>query len=96
MTTKMDLGRNPGFARESYNGLSQPETDFYLKELNAALERAKTMLTVEQQQALKISQAANSCYRKVLGCSQEAHKSRLKRARKHLWKLIAPVLKKGR
>jgi len=93
-TVKISLNEYPRFVKHSRKSLSEPETEFYMNEINAALERAKTQLTAEQQQAFKISHVTNSSCKAsmMVGCSQEAHKGRLKRARKHLRELLASFL----
>ncbi len=66
-----------------------------LKELAAAIERAKATLTTEQRQALEASQAIDIPLSKALeelGCSHGAFKKRLKRARKRLSELLVPFL----
>ena len=73
--------------------LSQPEAEFYLKELNDALEAAKAKLTDEQMQALEIAQTPDRDLHKVLeelGWSKESYKSHLKRARRRMRELFYP------
>ena len=79
----------------SYHDLSQPEAELYRNELSAVLERIQTMLTSEQQQALQISQAVDVSMAgeaRKLGCSYNAMRCRLKRARKRLAELLSAVL----
>ena len=79
----------------SHSGLSDPELELYLRELAAAVERAKAKLTFEQRQALAVSQSRRisfSTLARKLGCSQEALKSHLKRARRRMRELLAPIL----
>ncbi|OHB81942.1 MAG: hypothetical protein A2Z38_00855 [Planctomycetes bacterium RBG_19FT_COMBO_48_8] len=76
-----------------YKGLSQPEAEVSLEELNEALEAAKTKLTDEQFQALHAAQEPDIDFQKALeelACSKGAYKSRLNRARKRLRALLAP------
>jgi len=83
-----------GLASDSHNGLSDPEAELYLKELAAAVERARGRLTAKEQQALEISQVTDLALRKVSqgpNCSRAALRSRLKRARKRSLGLLAPV-----
>lgn len=83
------------FTMDFHNGLSQPESELCLKELTAALERIRAMLTAEQRQALEISQAVDVSLAgksQKLGCSREAFRSRLKRVRKRFAALLATVL----
>ena len=54
---KINLKRHSAFDLGSCNGLSQPEAEFYLKELTAVLEEAKSKLTNEQRQALELLHA---------------------------------------
>lgn len=92
---KINLKKHSGFDLDSCNGLSQPESEFYLNELAAAFEEAKSRLTNEQRQALELFHATDIPFceaSKMLGCSHEALKSRLKRARKQLRELLAPIL----
>ncbi len=83
-----------GLASDSHNGLSDPEAELYLKELAAAVERARGRLTAKEQQALEISQATDVALGKAPSkpdCSREALRSRLKRARKRSLGFLAPV-----
>ncbi len=93
---RLDLKEHAHFIVDSHNGLSQPEAELCLKELNAALDRIRAILTAEQRQALEISQAPDvrlpEASRK-LGCSYEALRCRLKRARKRSRELLARILK---
>jgi len=82
-TAETGLKGRPGFDGDF--SLSQPEYEFYLKEMAEALERAKAKLTAKQRQALGASQEA---YEKP-GCFDGAFRSRLKRARSRLWELMA-------
>ena len=78
-----------------YMSLSQPEAELYMKQLTEAIEATKTKLTIEQLDALEISQDPNIEVDKMLkklGCSKEAYKSHLKRARKQLRKSLASFL----
>ena len=84
------------FTLDSHDDLSQPEAKFYLKELAAALKEAKAKLTAKQRQVLELSQATGTSLHKAsqkLGCSPEALRCRLKRARKRSRELLAPILK---
>ena len=84
-----------GFTLGSHDSLSQPEAKFYLKELEAALKAAKDKLTAKQRQVLELSQATETSLHeasKKLGCSPDALRCRLKRARKRSRKLLAPIL----
>ena len=75
--------------------LSQPETVLYLKELNEALEKAKTGLTNEQYMALKIDQDPDIDFHRELeelGWTKEAYKSHLKRARKKIREYLKQML----
>lgn len=83
-TAETGLKERPGF--DGHSSLSQPESEFYLKELADSLERAKAKLTAKQRQALGASQEASG----KPGCSDGAFRSRLKRARNRLRELIAP------
>jgi len=91
-----DLKQVTHFTVDSNGGdLSQPETEFYLNELTAVLERIRAMLTTEQRQALEASQAVDISLVEAsqkLGCSYEALRCRLKRARKRTAELLAPIL----
>jgi RNA polymerase sigma-70 factor (ECF subfamily) len=74
--------------------MSQPEAEFYFQELTDALEAAKDKLTDEQLQALEAAHDPDVDFHKVLGelgCSKEAYKSHLKRARKRLMEFLAPL-----
>jgi len=78
---------------DTSNTLSQPENDFYLHELTDAIEVVKAKLTDEQFQALQASQTTDIDFQKVLkelGCSKEAYKSQLKRARERMREFLAP------
>ena len=77
------------------DGLSQPEAEFYLNELNVTLERIRALLTAEQRQALEVSQTVDVSLAEAsqkLGCSRETFRCRLKRARKRTRELLAPIL----
>ena len=81
--------------KDSPDGLSQPESELYLKELTAAIEEAKGKLTERQRQVLDAANAFDidlSEESAELGCSRSALRSRLKRARKRLRELLAPFL----
>ena len=83
-----------GLAADSHNGLSDPEAELYLKELAAAVERARGKLTAKERHALEVSQVTDVALKKLSsgpGCSREAIRSRLKRARKRSLGLLAPI-----
>ena len=83
--------KHPKFGIPAHRMLSQPEAVLYLKELNEALEKAKTGLTNEQYQALNIAQDPDIDFQRSLeelGWSIEAYKSHLKRARKKIREYI--------
>jgi len=89
------LKGHPKLNEGSQRGLSEPELEIYLKELAAAVQRAKAKLTLEQRQALAVSQSRRISFSTVaqkLGCSQEGLKSHLKRARRRMRELLAPIL----
>lgn len=93
--TESDFKRHTDSTMDSYHRLSQPEAELYLKELTAVLERIQAMLTAEQQQALKISQAVDVSMAgesRKFACSYNALRCRLKRARKRFAALMAPDL----
>jgi RNA polymerase sigma-70 factor (ECF subfamily) len=80
---------------DSHDELSEPELELYLKELAAAVERAKARLSIEERQALTLAQDGQIPLRfaaQKLACSQQALKSHLKRARKRMRELLAPIL----
>lgn len=84
-----------GFTVDSHDSLSQPEAELYGKELTAALKEAKAKLTAKQRQVLELSQATKVSLHKAsrkLGCSPQALRCRLKRARKRSRLLLAPIL----
>jgi RNA polymerase sigma-70 factor (ECF subfamily) len=88
------------FRADTHKMLSQPEAELYFQELTEALEAAKAELTDEQRQALEAFQCRDIALDKTseqLGCSKEAYKKRLKRARKQIMKLLAQYFtdKKG-
>jgi len=92
---KINLKKHSAFDSGSCNGLSQPEAEFYLNELAAAFEKAKSKLTDEQRQALELFHATDIPFykaSKTVGCSDEALKNRLKRARGRLRELLVPIL----
>lgn len=92
---KINPNKHSTFNSNYCDDLSPPETEFYLNELKTAIEKAKAKLTSEQQQALELFHAREIPFYKVskiVGCSNEALKSRLKRAREQLRKLLAPIL----
>lgn len=77
------------------DGLSQPEAEFYDNELGAVLEQINAILTTEQRQALEASQDVNTSMTDIsenLGCSYQAMRNRLKRARKRLAGLLEHIL----
>jgi RNA polymerase sigma factor (sigma-70 family) len=80
---------------DSHDDLSQPEAKFYLKELAAAVKEVKSKLTAKQRQVLELSQTTGTSLNKAsqkLGCSTDALRCRLKRARKKSRELLAPIL----
>ncbi|OHB75418.1 MAG: hypothetical protein A2Z25_15025 [Planctomycetes bacterium RBG_16_55_9] len=82
----------------SYNDLSGPEAEFFVKELRVILKKARARLTARERQALDVSQAGEvplSRASRELGCSHEALRSRLKRARKRSQELLDPDLMRG-
>lgn len=90
-----DSQKHTGVTGDSYDGLSQPEAEFCLHELSAALEEAITKLTAKERQALELYQSKDVLFYKASrksGCSQDALRSRLKRARKRLQELLPPAL----
>lgn len=92
---EMGLKAHPELNEGSHSGLSDQELELYLRELAAAVRRAKAKLTSEQRQALAVSQSRRisfSTLAQKLGCSQEALKSHLKRARRRMRELLAPIL----
>lgn len=83
------------FTLDSHDDLSQPEAKCYLKELAAAVKEAKAKLTAKQRQVLELSQNTETSLHKAsqkLGCSPEALRCRLKRARKRSRELLASIL----
>lgn len=85
------------FSLDSHDDLSQPEAKLYIKELTAALKEAKAKLTAKQRQVLELSQATETSLNKAsqkLGCSPEALRCRLKRARKRSRELLASILER--
>lgn len=92
---EIGLKGHPQLNGGSHSWLSEPETGFYLRELAAAVRRAKAKLTDEQRNALEAFQAVDTPLDKALeelGCSYGAFKKRLKRARKRMRGLLAPFL----
>jgi RNA polymerase sigma factor (sigma-70 family) len=80
---------------DSYSGLTGPETELYLQELAVAVARAKSKLTTRERHAMEISQGADIASGQTAGrsgCSRQALRSRLKRARRRLLGLLTPVL----
>ena len=93
------LREHPDLNKDSHSALSDPETELYLKELAAAVERAKARLSVQERQALAAAQAGHipfSIAAQKLACSKEALKSRLKRARRRMRELLASILEDER
>jgi|GEM_PF-1326123 len=93
---KRDLNARMDINKSICDGLSQPETAFFLKELRAALEKGQAGLTTNERQALDVFQASDVSLREVslkVGCSHDALRTRLKRARERLYELLGPVLK---
>ena len=87
--------KHPEFGIPAHRMLSQPEAVLYLKELNEALEKAKTGLTNEQYQALQIAQDPDIDFHRELeelGWPIEAYKSHLKRARKKIREYLKRML----
>ena len=89
-----DLDENMGIDRDSHNDLSQPEEDLFVKELRGILDRVRASWTMKEFQALEISHDDVPPHEasQILGCSHEAYRSRLKRARKRSQELINPAL----
>lgn len=93
---KINSKMYPAFGSDSYNGLSQPEGEFYLKELTAAFEKVKSKLTAEQIQALELFHTTDIPFckaSKIAGCSPKAFECRLYRARKTCQRLFTLILK---
>ena len=83
------------FEADTHNILSQPEAELYFQELTEAFEAAKAKLTDQQYRTLEASQTRDVPLVKVLkelGCSKEAYKKRLKRARKQIKDDLKPFL----
>lgn len=83
------------FTSDSHDALSQPEAALYIKELTAALKEARANLTAKQRKALELSETTEISLQKAsqnLGCSPEALRCRLMRARKRLQELLASIL----
>jgi RNA polymerase sigma-70 factor (ECF subfamily) len=91
-----DLKQASSLAVDSNSsGLSQPEAEFYINELDATLKRIKTLLTAEQQQALEAYQAVDVSLVEIsrkLGCSYGALRNRIKRARRRSDEILAHIL----
>jgi RNA polymerase sigma factor (sigma-70 family) len=90
-----DLQELSSFTLGTYGDLSQPELQFYLKELADAVQKTKAKLTPKQQQALALSQSSETSFHKVslkIGCSPNALRCRLKRARRRSRELLKPIL----
>jgi len=86
---------HPEHSGQSYNGLAEPEAEFYLKELQGAIEQAKGKLTDRQRQALNAANAVDIPLDEALeqlGCSRGAFNTRLRRARKRMREILAPFL----
>ncbi|UCF04060.1 MAG: sigma-70 family RNA polymerase sigma factor [bacterium] len=94
---KRDLKARMDINQNTCKGLSEPETALFLEELTIALEKVRASLTIKERQAMDVSQDNDVPLRKVsrtVGCSHEALRSRLKRARKRLQELLRPILEK--
>lgn len=82
--------------KNTCRGLSEPENVLFTKELMIVLEKARmAKLTSKERQAMELSQVNDASLTEIsqiAGCSREAFKSRLKRARKRSNKLIDPDL----
>lgn len=79
----------------SHDSLSQPEAEFFLKEVTAALGDARAKLTAKQRQVLQLSQTIETSLHEAsekLGCSPEALRCRLMRARKRSRELLGCIL----
>jgi RNA polymerase sigma factor (sigma-70 family) len=86
----------PGYIEKPYNALSQPEARLHSEELRDAIEKALEKLTEEQRQALETinsSEISFCCSSEKSKCSHEAHKGRLKRARKAMRQLLAHIFR---
>jgi RNA polymerase sigma factor (sigma-70 family) len=97
MARIVNLEELKDFTLDSHNGLSQPEVELYLKELAAAVKESKAKLTAKQCEVLELSLTKeNSLHKasKKLGCSPDALRCRLKRARKRSRELLAPILER--
>jgi len=91
--TGISSKKHPKSDGDTGNILTQPEAELYLQELTEALKAAKAELTDEQQQALESFQDQDIALDKTLeklGCSKEAYKKRLKRARQQMREFLAP------
>jgi RNA polymerase sigma-70 factor (ECF subfamily) len=91
--TKITSKKQPYSDKDTYKALSQPEVEFYIKELTDALEAAKAKLTDKQIQAMEFAQTPDRDLHKVLeelGWSKESYKSHLKRARRRMRELFYP------
>lgn len=81
-----------GYTEKPHNALSEPEARLHSEELREAIEKALDKLTEEQRQALETINTTDISFcwsSEKSKCSHEAHKGRLKRARKKLRKLLA-------
>ena len=82
--------------RDSHHDLSQPEAEFFLKELTVVFDDARAKLSKRERQVLDISQAGDVPAREasqMMGCSHEAFRSRLRRARKRSQEFLASILR---
>ncbi len=85
---------NPVSTGKPHNALSQPEARLHSEELREAIKKALDKLTEEQRQALETINTTDISFcwsSEKSKCSHEAHKGRLKRARKKLRKLLAHI-----
>lgn len=87
---RISLKKQPVSDEGKYNHLTQPEAEFYFKELTEALEAAKAKLTDKQFQALQATDVSLDKMLEELGCSQRAYKGLIKRGRKRLLEFLAP------
>jgi len=87
---------HPGYVGNTHKALSQPEAELHSEELREAIKKALGKITKEQRQALEAVNTSDISFcwsSEKSKCSHEAHKGRLKRARKKLWRLLAPILR---
>lgn len=92
---KRELNAHLDINKNICDGLSQPESELFLKELTRILEKGRAGLTINERHAMDAFQNSDVSLRAIsqkVGCSHDALRTRLKRARERLKELLVPII----